>query len=1369
MPAKFIKVGEPAHDAERQALRFIVEGLPDAYTVYGNPWIVDHGSVFELDAVVVAPHAIYVVELKAYRGDIGGNDNDWYVPAPIRSPLKLNRRTAQVLGTLLKSRSVEAARPFVEGFVFLSHANSARVVGPASQDRVHTRRTIVTALQDAAALERREGRKPPVDDHSRKYLHDLLVGADPEKKPARLIREWQIEASIERADRYVELFATHRITSQKAVLRVYDVPALDDDGTRKRAEELFRWEAQVLRRIGEHPHVLHADAPFIDEAGLVLPFEPFSGITLGSWIDKHGPKLSGPSGIRAKFELWKEIAEAIDYAHGQGVVHRLLRPEVILVEDKLESPDLRVTGFEFAKQTYLKGQTIAISSLGDDRRRWAAPEVVRLFSDADARSDQFSLGAILGHLLAGRPLFDSTEELLRRNGQYARLRDIHAGFKQSLDQAVATMLERSSVSRFKTLREAIAAVELAVTGRASPGADVPALDPENLAPGTRLGSDYEVKEKIGAGGLATVYAARHLVSGETRALKIARPDPRAEVALRAEHEVLKDKRLLHPNIVLAIDITSIVPDRKTLILERVKGVPLAERLRKGALAPEERRQYAEHLLAAIDHLEQVGVVHKDIKPDNLVVGPDGLTLIDFSLAGEPADSTLVGTALYRDPALARWSPVADRFAAALCLFELYVGRHAFDGQVPFPGDLPHVDAQDFDRPALAEFFRKALSPNAAQRFPSAAAMRAGLLNALGARVDVSEPPSARLNLSATGQAPLSATGLSGTSLAVLRRAGITTQAALVALDDAQITNLPGIGNKKRDEIFALRRALIEAGVTPDKPTTQERHPLFPTLIGDETSVQQLQLGASLTESLERAGFTTIGRLADATRDDLRPISGVGPKTVAQIVQGMQRFSQSATGVDEVQTLDAIWDVATRPLQGQMRLILDRLYGIQGRPATQVELQDEINVLQPNISQQKQRAILTIDRRVLDPVVEHVEGLLVAAGGLLRIDEAAQRLRERWPVNDGFDVHGLLRALAEIEPTRIARYEILDDEPNDVLARPLFAQDAIDAFLKAARETAQWPPQRPDAARNVLQSYLPEYPYDPLGLAIRLVHDLRLTDEGELFEAPVRLEQALKHVLHKSRPPLPLAELRERIASSFGDAVTPPPSVEELLGGIAKLQTFRVDPVTQEIDVRRSHSIEADKVSADPLPPEMVVRDAGEVARDLLRAYCQRDGFRLVVAPPEDHLKIGRSVAQAIDGATFVSFEDAFFRDIDAQVETFERAERFAAQKPKLRREAEQVIDAIVREHGKPGCRVVLGDLALLGICDATHLVRKLYDLTSTGGRGFWAVVIPGVVHQRQPLFNEKAGAIVFSIEGATLPIAKELRIEPTLAGAGGAA
>jgi hypothetical protein len=74
MPAKFIPIGEPAHDAERQALRFLVEALPSDYTVYGNPWLVERsGVVYELDRAPRYRQALYICReaslLWAWRGE----------------------------------------------------------------------------------------------------------------------------------------------------------------------------------------------------------------------------------------------------------------------------------------------------------------------------------------------------------------------------------------------------------------------------------------------------------------------------------------------------------------------------------------------------------------------------------------------------------------------------------------------------------------------------------------------------------------------------------------------------------------------------------------------------------------------------------------------------------------------------------------------------------------------------------------------------------------------------------------------------------------------------------------------------------------------------------------------------------------------------------------------------------------------------------------------------------------------------------------------------------------------------------------------------------------------------------------------------
>src|SRR5690349_7206234 len=179
MTAHFIHIGEPAHDAERQALRFLVDGLPSDFTVYGNPWLVERtGVIYELDAVVVAPHAVFVVEIKSYRGRIDGTDHDWYVPHPMPSPLRLNRITAQALKSQLRRESYQAGQLWVEGLIFLSATTDVGVRGPASRDRIHTRKTILASLQDIALIERLSGgrRIPAHTEPAQKDILKLFTG-----------------------------------------------------------------------------------------------------------------------------------------------------------------------------------------------------------------------------------------------------------------------------------------------------------------------------------------------------------------------------------------------------------------------------------------------------------------------------------------------------------------------------------------------------------------------------------------------------------------------------------------------------------------------------------------------------------------------------------------------------------------------------------------------------------------------------------------------------------------------------------------------------------------------------------------------------------------------------------------------------------------------------------------------------------------------------------------------------------------------------------------------------------------------------------------------------------------------------------------
>lgn len=1356
MAARFVPIGEPAHDAERQAQRFLVENLPDEYTVYGNAWLVERsGVIYELDAVVVTPHAVFVVEIKSYRGRIDGTDHDWYIPESIVSPLKLNRLTAVILKGLLKRESYQAGQVWVEGLIFLSATTDVGVKGPASRDRIHTRKTILAALQDPALIERLSGRRAQVSTTSAEGdLLRLLTGTEGKPRPVRRVREYEVLDTLSHHETFTELLARNRLADHKRVLRIYTIPPLAKPDERERIEARARWEAQVLGRLGRTEGILNADPPFTDEAGIVLPLEHFDGITLTTWLERYGPDTKGKerADLQARTDLWIRIAQTLDAAHQQGVVHRLLRPEVILVEDRVNPTQIRVTGFDLAKQLSFDS-TVVLTTIADDRMVFAAPEVVQAFSSAEPASDQFGLGSILALLLTGKSLFESTRQFMAAPRLLRRVRDLAQRIPLSLDEATSRMLQRSPAERFPTLAEAIAAVRKGrdPEARALPGlaAERKPLDADNLEPKTRIGTDYEIESRLGQGGMAVVYAARHLVSGRTRALKIAHENTNAEDALRGEHEVLSG--LDHPNIVRIIDISKMVEGRLTLVMERVGTKNLRQWLAEHPTPDAStQRRLAEDLLAGLDYLEQKGVTHKDLKPDNLLVNDGRLTIIDFSLAKLADDAPYGGTALYRDPASARWTHGSDRFSAALCLFELYAGRHAFDGRVPEPGQEPSVREEDISPSGLAGFFRKALHPTAERRFLSARAMRDALLVALG-EDDASLEATPTLSEPIDVTTPLRLTSLSRRAKTALARNHIETVGNLLTLHEPQIRAINAIGTKTAADIIAFQTSLrargLIAAALPDLPIEP---PLVPELIENFEPVDKLPLAPALRTALQQQGLPTVGAVASLTRAALLAVPGIGRTRLAKVVEALHQFSSHSPAEGAAHTLDRIWELCSRPLTAQQRDIVDRCVGITNPPELQSDVAQALGRDPSKISTEQSRGLQQLDRSALIEPLTALDNWLGTFHGIVRLEDFGLRFEEDWPAGLVSGA-GIVRLLIEVGQGHADLIE-LPGVDGPVVIDPKFDRDTLRAFAaEVDRLARQWPPIEPETARRALAGLLPHFAGDPLALGVRLCDGLALTDAGHLFIGPIDAPLSISFVLAQVREPIRLDELEHRVRRTFG-AETPYPDPDHLMSILRDLDC-RVQG--QEVMPGRGGSVLAVPPPSADAPPSVLARGHSpeEELRDLLRDAAHSRGFRMLVTPPEHLAEIGRSVAQAL-GAIWVSFEDAFFTDHAAELPALERAERFVSQRDALTEAAEQTLFLLLDQHGQSGQRVVIGDTALLGLCEALDLPRRFYDQTMSGNRGFWVLVVPGVIHNQQPLFNE--GPAMWHLKGATLPLLKPL-------------
>ena len=228
---------------------------------------------------------------------------------------------------------------------------------------------------------------------------------------------------------------------------------------------------------------------------------------------------------------------------------------------------------------------------------------------------------------------------------------------------------------------------------------------EALGPGSRVGV-YEIVDRLGTGGMGTVYRARDTRLGRTVALKVLRSGDDPEMLRRLDTEARAASALNHPNIVHIYDVGVAAKEAGAhyVAMEYVEGETLRRRLARGALPIAEVVELGAQLADGLAKAHRAGILHRDLKPENLIVTPDGLLkILDFGLAkvvppplgdvegretltrqGTQA-GMLLGTLEYMSPEQASGRPVdhrTDQFAAGLVVSEMATGRPVFRRDTP---------------------------------------------------------------------------------------------------------------------------------------------------------------------------------------------------------------------------------------------------------------------------------------------------------------------------------------------------------------------------------------------------------------------------------------------------------------------------------------------------------------------------------------------------------------------------------------------------------------------------------------------------------------------------------------------------------------
>lgn len=281
-----------------------------------------------------------------------------------------------------------------------------------------------------------------------------------------------------------------------------------------------------------------------------------------------------------------------------------------------------------------------------------------------------------------------------------------------------------------------------------------------IQPGRILAGRYRIDQQIGVGGMAVVYRATDLNTQHFVAVKVLKPEYNqdAEYVARFQREAEAASKMTHHNIVNLLDVGMDSSGNRYLIMEYVEGQTLKDVIReKGRLSETSAVQITIRILSALQHAHSNGIIHRDIKPQNILMQSDGhVKVADFGIARMANKNTLakgdsvMGSVHYFSPEQASGKEAgvtSDIYSVGVTLYEMLTGRVPFDSNNPVAIAMQHihntpVPIQQYapeTSDAVCHVCMKAMDKNPAYRYQSAWDMARDLRHASSGQVGEMEP------------------------------------------------------------------------------------------------------------------------------------------------------------------------------------------------------------------------------------------------------------------------------------------------------------------------------------------------------------------------------------------------------------------------------------------------------------------------------------------------------------------------------------------------------------------------------------------------------------------------------------------------------
>lgn len=877
---------------ERDALDFVRSRFPthDPYRAWVNfEFIADDGSINEVDLLVFTPQGFFLIEIKSRPGRLFGDAGTWTWEtdgklSTVDNPLIAVNLKAKKLRSLLQRQKAfkkKGQPPFIEALVFCSAPELKNDLQGNARFRVCLRDRDADGGKPArngimAAIMRREC--PGLDSYA-KGTHDRPMakvisqaidqaGIRPSQR-MRKVGDYVLEQLVGEGPNYQDWQASHtQVSESKRRVRLYLVRTEASPEYRATIQRAAQREFQILETL-EHPGVLRAYNFTEHELGPALLFEhdPVS-VRLDHYLAQQKDKLP----IELQLDLIRQIAEVVRYAHDKKVIHRGLSPQSILVTNQgSDRPRIKVFNWQVG---YRQGTTstdvsrvVSATShvdrlVEDAATAYMAPEALTEANTGE-HLDVFSLGAIAYHIFSGLTPATNAVELSEklRETKGLQISSVLNGASEWLQELVRCATNPVVPDRMGSVADFLGILDEVENELTTPEHDY-IDEPSRAQIGDLLPGGYTVVRRLGQGACSVALLVER--DGQDFVFKIAN-DAEHNTRLKDEADLLSKQEMRHPCIVDFVETLEVGQYQGFLMrpvyAEKDKRLieTLGQRLRKeGRLHIDLLQRFGEDLLSVVNHLEEQGIPHRDIKPDNIAVGKVGrgdklhLVLFDFSLSRTPADNIRAGTTGYLDPLLPlrkppRWDLHAERYAAGMTLYELATGSlpkwgdGSTDPSHLSPGTEITIDPELFDpalREAFSDFFTQAFRRDITHRFDNAEVMLRSWrqcfegLDDTGPFSDHADESELRALLAdATFDTHIPELGLGTRATNALDRANILTVEDLLTVPMRVLLRLRGVGNKTRREITAAVKILRELLGKP-----QREQPLVPETGDKDTEV-----------------------------------------------------------------------------------------------------------------------------------------------------------------------------------------------------------------------------------------------------------------------------------------------------------------------------------------------------------------------------------------------------------------------------------------------------------------------------------------------------------------------------------------------------